>query len=208
MLYTKEYITPSTLIGIWRVEESRDMLLAGLSFHEWLENIYSIKSESRILEILAARLLIKELIGEEKKVCYTLSGKPFLADRSYHISVSHTKKFVAVAINQMKPIGLDIEQISDKIRRVKSRVIGKEEYIDVDNELIHLLLHWSAKEAMFKFLDSDSIDFREHLFVSRFVPDLEGSFFASESRTESNHQFEAYYRVDKDFVMVCLEEQI
>ncbi|MBK5720718.1 4'-phosphopantetheinyl transferase superfamily protein [Dysgonomonas sp. Marseille-P4677] len=207
MLYIKKNITPSTLIGIWQIEESREALLSGLSNHEWIENIHTIKSESRVLEILAARLLIKELVGEERQVYYTTSGKPHLTDQSHYISVSHTKKFVAVAINKLKPVGLDIEQISEKIRRVQSRVIGADEYIDPNNELIHLLLHWSAKEAMFKFLDSDSIDFRKHLFVENFVPKKEGQFFTSESRTESRHQFEAYYNVDKDFVMVCLEEQ-
>lgn len=195
------------MLGIWQVEESRDTLLADLSHHEWIQNIHTIKSESRVLEILVARLLIKELLGEEKEVYYKASGKPYLTDQSYHISVSHTKKFVAVAINKDKPIGLDIEQISEKIKRVQSRVIGEGEYIDSGNELVHLLLHWSAKEAMFKFMDSDNVDFRKDLFVSRFIPEKAGVFFASESRTDSNHQFSAYYKVQKDFVLVCLEEQ-
>lgn len=207
MLYYKEYITAATLIGVWKIEETREELLSALSHHDWVENIYSIKSESRVLEILSARLLIKELSGEEKQVYYNPSGKPYLTDKSFHISVSHTKKFVAVAINKEKPIGLDIEQISDKIKRVQSRVIGKGEYIDKNNELVHLLLHWSAKEAMFKFLDADSIDFREHLFVGNFIPGQKGIFEASEYRTGSGHQFKAYYKVEPDFIMVCLEKQ-
>lgn len=149
MLYLKEYITASTFVGIWKIEESRDELLSFLSCHEWIQNIYSIKSESRVLEILCARILMKELMGEEKEVYYNQSGKPFLTDKSYHISVSHTKGYVAVAVNQVKHMGLDIEQISEKIRRVQSRLIAGSEYIDKENELIHLLLHWSAKEAMF-----------------------------------------------------------
>ncbi|MDU1889733.1 MAG: hypothetical protein E6767_03505 [Dysgonomonas sp.] len=206
MLYSKKYITDTTLIGIWKVEESREEMLSTLAHHEWVELIQTIKSESRVLEILAARLLLKELAGEEKQVYYNSSGKPFLSDNSFHISVSHTKKFIAVALNKKKPIGLDIEQISDKIQRVKSRVIAKDEYIDSDNELVHLLLHWSAKEAMFKFLDADSIDFREHLIVGNFKPKREGEFFASEHKTDSNHKFKAYYLVEDEFVMVCLEE--
>ena len=156
MLHSKEYITQSTLIGVWKIEETRSELLAYLSNHEWLDNIRSIKSESRVLEILAARVLLKELTGEEKEVYYNASGKPFLVDGSYHISVSHTRKYVAVVINKEEPVGLDIEYISDKIRRVRSRVVAPNEYIDTNNELVHLLLHWSAKEAMFKFLDAES----------------------------------------------------
>lgn len=205
MLYTKEYITGATLIGIWKIEESREELLSLLSHREWIQNINTIKSESRVLEILSARILIKELTGEEKEVYYNYSGKPFLVDQSYHISVSHTKNYVAVAVNKEKHIGLDIEYISEKIKRVRSRVIAPCEYIDKENELIHLLLHWSAKEAMFKFIDVEGVDFLNNLFVSSFTPESKGSFMASEARTEEQYNFKAHYKVGKEFVMVCLE---
>jgi len=208
MLYFKDYITGTTLLGIWKLEESRVELLSMLSCHEWIQNIYSVKAESRILEILTARILLKELTGEEKEVYYNDSGKPFLTDGSYHISVSHTKGYVAVAINREKHIGLDIEYISDKIRRVQSRVISDSEYIDKDNELIHLLLHWSAKEAMFKFLDVEGVDFIRNLFISRFTPEKEGSFDASETRTRKRYEFKAYYKVAEEFVIVCLEADL
>lgn len=208
MLYLKKYITDTTFLGIWKVEESREEMLSALDHHEWVENIQTMRSESRVLEVLAARMLLKELSGEEKQVHYKLSGKPYLVDESYHISISHSKKYVGIALNREKPIGLDIEQISDKIKRVESRVIGEDEYIDRSKELVHLLLHWSAKEAMFKFLDTDSIDFREHLVVGHFTPEKEGTFTASENKTESFHLFKAHYLVEDEFVMVCLEEDL
>ncbi|MFV0537450.1 MAG: 4'-phosphopantetheinyl transferase family protein [Dysgonomonas sp.] len=205
MLYSREYITETTLLGIWKIEESREELLSMLDYHEWVQNIYSIKSESRVLEILAARVLFKELLGEEKEIYYNSSGKPFFTDESYHISVSHTRGYVGVALNKNKFLGLDLEQISEKIFRVRSRLISPHEYIDENNELIHLLLHWSAKEAMIKFLDVEGIDIRKHLFIDKFIPRERGCFPASESRTETHYQFDVYYRVEKDFVVVCLE---
>lgn len=205
MIYLKEYISESTLLGVWKIEETRDELLSLLSHHEWVQNIYSIRSESRVLEVLTARILLKELLGEEKEVYYSSSGKPILTDNSFHISVSHTRGYVAVAINKDRLIGLDIEQISDKIFRVESRLMSESEYIDENNRLIHLLLHWSAKEAMFKFLDVEGVDFRRHLFIDRFIPREKGIFPTAESRTETHYQFDAYYRVEPDFVMVCLE---
>jgi len=207
MLYYKNHITKSTLLGIWKIEESRADLLSLLQQHEWIQNIYEIKAESRVLEILSARMLIKELTGEEKKVNYNDTGKPFLADNSYHISVSHTRGYVAVVLNKEKPIGLDIEYISEKIRRVQSRLIATDEFIDKDNELIHLLLHWSAKEAMFKFLDTEGVDFRQHLLISKFIPGNEGTFSAKEMRSSKEIDFKAYYKVGKEFVMVCIEEE-
>lgn len=205
MLYYKDYITETTCLGIWKIEESRDELLSMLTNRDWVDIIDSIKSPSRVLEILSARVLMKELMGEEKEVLYTASGKPYLIDGSYHISVSHTRGYVAVAVNREKHIGLDIEQISDKVKRVQSRLVSPNEYIDKDNELVHLLLHWSAKEAMFKFLDVEGVDFRKHLFVEKFTPRSYGVFSTAESRTITHYQFDAFYRVEKDFVVVCLE---
>jgi phosphopantetheinyl transferase len=205
MLYSREYITESTLLGIWKIEETREELLSLLCHHEWIQNIYSIKSESRVLEILAARVLFKELLGEEKEIYYNSSGKPFFTDESYHISVSHTRGYVGVALNKHKFLGLDLEQVSEKIFRVRNRLISSHEYIDQNNELIHLLLHWSAKEAMIKFLDVEGIDIRKHLFIDKFIPRQKGCFPAAESRTETHYQFDVYYRVEKDFVVVCLE---
>lgn len=205
MLYLKEYITESTLIGIWKIEETREQLLAMLSRQEWVQHISTVKSESRVLEILVARILLKKLIGEEKEVYYTPSGKPFLTDQSFHISVSHTKGYVAVAINKGKEIGLDIEQISEKIKRVRSRVVSEDEYVDSENELIHLLLHWSAKEAMFKFIDREGVNFLDNLLVEKFIPKQKGCFYTSEARTKERNRFKAFYQIEKEFIIVCLE---
>lgn len=207
MLYYKEYITDSTLLGIWKIEETSEELFSLLAHYEWIQNIYTVKAESRVLEILSTRILIKALTGEEKEVRYNTTGRPFLADESYHMSVSHTKGYVAVAINKEKPIGLDVEYISEKIRRVQSRLISDKEYIDKDNELTHLLLHWSAKEAMFKYLDAEGVDFRKNLFVSKFTPEEKGTFNAKETRSPQHTEFKAYYKVEKEFVLVCIEEK-
>lgn len=204
MLYYREYISGQTLLGVWKITESKDDLLSFLDDHEHLDEILNIKSQTRILEMLAVRVLLKELLGEEKKIYYLPSGKPLLEDHSYHISISHTKGYVTVALNKSSLVGLDIEYISDKILRVKDRVISVGEYIDSENEVLHLLLHWSAKEAMFKFLDTESVDFREHLFVEKFSFAKEGVFSARELRTSFKHVFKAHYKVDEDFVLVCL----
>lgn len=205
MLYLKEYISEATLIGIWRIEESKEELISQLTHIEWIKDIYSYKSETRVLEVLATRILIKKLLGEEKRIVYNNNGKPSFTDDSYYISISHTQEYIAVALNKERPIGVDIELISEKIKRVQSRIISDKEYIDKENELIHLLLHWSAKEAIFKFIDSEGVDFRKHLIVEKFKPQNEGIFYASEYRTDINHHFKAYYRVEKDFVLVCIE---
>lgn len=204
MLFLKRQIASETLLGIWKIEESIEELYEMLDRKDWLQKVDQAKSISRKREMLATRVLLKELLGEEKLICYCDSGRPYLEDQSCQLSISHTRGYVAIALNKENLLGLDIEQISDKIFRVRDRVIGDRDSIDQDNEQIHLLLHWSAKEAMFKYLDLEGVDFRKNLHVEPFIPQQEGIFITSESRTENQQTFEAFYIVDKDFVLVCL----
>lgn len=203
MLYLKKEIGKS-LLGIWKVEEGCEYLLSLLDHKEWLDIVFGAKSDSRRLEMLATRVLLKELLGEEKQISYFPSGRPYLEDNSFQISISHTKGYVAIVLDKTRTMGMDIEYRSDKIFKVRDRVITPSDYIDSANEQVHLLLHWSAKEAMFKFLDAEGVDFRRNLHVESFVPKEQGMFNVWESRTEAKHQFEAHYLVRSDFVLVCL----
>lgn len=207
MIYLKKQINDHTLLGIWKVEETNEDLLSMLDRKEWLDDALSAISTSRKREMLATRVLLKELLGQEKLICYYDSGKPYLDDRSYNISISHTKGYVAIALHKQHTMGLDIEQCTDKIFRVKDRLITRYDFIDSKNEQIHLLLHWSAKEAMFKYLNAEGVDFRRNLHIEPFTPKDRGIFLTSESRTEDRQQFNAHYIVEEDFVLVCLVER-
>lgn len=207
MIYLKKELTDNILLGIWKVEEASDDLLAMLDKREWLEDVFVAKSDSRKKEMLATRVLLKDLLGEEKQICYHPSGKPFLCDESYEIGISHTQGYVAIALHEQKTMGLDIEQCTNKIFRVRERLITRYDYIDVDNERDHLLLHWSAKEAMFKYLNAKGVDFRRNLHVEPFVPYGSGRFIVSESKTKERQHFDAHYIVEEDFVLVCLVER-
>lgn len=204
MLYLKEQISESLQLGIWKIEEPRETLYALLDNKIWLSDIITIKSESRIVEMLAVRALIKEMIGKEVCICYTSSGRPYLEDKSYYISISHTKGFVAVLLNTIRPIAIDIEQISDKAKRVRKRFVSEREYIDEDQEILHLLLHWSAKETLFKILDVEGVDFLRHLYIEPFTPQVSGIFGGSESKTKTNSSYEINYKINDEFVLTYL----
>lgn len=204
MLYYKEDISDTVCLGIWKIEEAIDYYLSELVHKEWLEFIETTKSDSRIRVMLATRVLLKKLIGEERQIAYLQSGKPYLTDGSWNISISHTKDYVAVAVDKKSNLGLDIEQRTNKVLRVKQRFLASGDRIDKSKEIIHLLLHWSAKEAVFKYLDPSSIDFREHLHVKPFTPQDKGRLEVYESITSENHAFYAHYMVMPEFVLVCI----
>lgn len=206
MLYIQKKLE-DCLLGIWKVEETSEELLSMLQCKKWLNHFLTVKSAARIREMLATRVLLKKLLGEEKEICYFASGKPYLADGSYQISISHTRGYVALVLNKKQTMGLDIEQRTDKIFRVRDRVVSSTEFICDDNQQVHLLLHWSAKEAMFKYLNAEGVDFRGNLHVSAFQPEDEGFFEVQETKTVQTQVFRAYYLVTDDFVLVCLLEK-
>ena len=77
------------LVGVWKTEETVEQLLAllgNISMYE--KDLEHFTSDMRKYEWLAVRVLLKTLCGEEKKVVYLPSGKPYLADGSAHISLS------------------------------------------------------------------------------------------------------------------------
>lgn len=202
MLYRKIDIGHSTRLGIWKITETADELSSLLAHDEWLGDVLAVKSEAKRTEKLAVRVLLKELAGEEKQIKYCPSGKPFLPDNSYQISISHTRGYAAVILDRQNSVGIDIEQITEKVKRVRVKFVSERECIDLDNELIHLLLHWSAKEAVYKLLEMPDIDLKEEVTIEGFIPCDEGIMKATECRR--NCLLEIYYEVEPDFVLAYL----
>ncbi len=199
------YKTFPPLRGVWKIEETEEELLAMLERKEdYLLFRESISSASRRLERLASRALLRELLGREEEVAYRFSGAPYLPrSPRCHISVSHTRGFVAVVLDK-RPVGVDIEYRSDRVLKIRSRFMGldEERHIDPAHEVEHLLLHWCAKETLFKLLSLEEVDFQEHLHVDAFPYAEEGTFFAWESKTSRRRMYELAYRVTPTYVLV------
>jgi phosphopantetheinyl transferase len=194
---------------IWRVreiKESSEELLALLEQKDWyIPRINQMVSENRKKEWLAVRVLMKELLGEEKEILYTTTGKPYLKDDSFYVSMSHTKGYVAVVLSKCNSVGIDIEYVSSRIQKISSRFMSESELAGISKECedIHLLLHWSAKESLFKALSEENVDFRECLHIDTFIPQLNvlSSFSGHESRTDTGHSFIVNYMVKDDYVL-------
>ncbi len=168
--------------------------------------------EHRRCEWLSVRLLLKKMLGEEIEIAYLPSGKPYLTDSSYYISISHTKGYVAAIASQTRRVAIDIEQIATRVERVKERFMSEEEIANLSTTepLIHLLLHWSAKESLFKLLDESKIEFKTQLHVRPFAPVLnkESSFEAYETRTERKGEFVINYIVIEQYVLTYVNTSL
>lgn len=200
LIYTEE--NKSCKWGIWKMEETPELLLSQLTSKEDLIRfIDTTTSPARILERIAVRVLLKTLLGEEKMISYQSNGKPYFEDRSVNISISHTKDYVAIILSQSPLLGIDIEYTSDRVKRIRSRFISDVEYIDPENETLHLLLHWSAKETMYKALSREKIDLKNNFHIKKFVPQSQGFFEAQETFTEDSLNFRIQYIVTDDYVV-------
>ena len=82
------------LWGIWKIEESSEVLLSLLrNREEYLPQLELIRTEQRRREWLACRVLLQELTGGPVCVAYRPNGAPYLSGSSLHISISHTKGY-------------------------------------------------------------------------------------------------------------------
>lgn len=165
-----QHTYPSYKWGVWKMDETQDELLNMLPQQEtYLEGLQRFSAEHRRLEWLSVRVLLFTLLGEEKEIAYYPSGKPYLADKSASISISHTRGYVSVIIGEAgKEVGIDIEQYGERVHKVAHKYMRADESLSSyqGTDTWALLLHWSAKEVMFKCMNTAEVDFREHLRIS------------------------------------------
>ena len=195
-------------LAVVPLQEDSKLLLARLSFKERYLPIIERMTENRKREWLTIRVLLKELLGEEKEILYNSFGKPYLSDNSFYISISHTKGYAALIISKENEVAVDIEKIKPKVKNVQKKFVNEEEekFLSQSNELIHLLLLWSAKESLFKMLGIENVDFKLHLHIQPFEPVLGewSEFNACESRTKEQNCFKIKYFVHEDYVLTYI----
>ena len=159
---------PQGIIGLWQFTESTADLLPNFSSEE-LEDPTFLKytHEKRKLEWLSTRRLISQLIGPDFAISYLETGKPILQhDRFQHISISHSRDFAAVILHENQSVGIDIEDTSRDFSRIEKRFLSDEELAVVGNNPLRQCLYWCAKEAIFKLVDDQGIDFKKQIHIS------------------------------------------
>lgn len=188
--------------GIWKTEEDEQTLQEFSGCHTPSQ----ILNPTRRIEYLAVRSLAKTMGADPKSILYLLSGKPFFIDGKLNISISHTKGYVAVLLSRTKYSAIDIEARSDRVLRVRKKFMHTEEENSLHgsgtDEVTGLLLHWCAKEALFKAIPYEGINFVSELRIKDFIfSGNVGSFRAISLRDDCT--FNVDYRAEKDFVLTC-----
>ncbi len=192
-LLRHQHINQHTSFALWRIEEGEQFFLERLQLTEedW-QRIASIKAHRRYLEWLASRYLLRYLLQPETPVrlVYKANNRPELPDFPYHISISHSKDIVAVIVSGNLTVGIDVEYIHPKVKRVADKFMSDKEMEQVPSnaQTESLILYWSAKETLFKLYGDGELAFKEYLRID----EIEG---------KQKGKLRGRIRVDQEYVV-------
>lgn len=209
MPFYKKIETDNAWGGIWKMTESLEELKAMLppSSTYLKESEQMSANQKRLKEFLTARVLVLTLLPNSSQIIYLPSGKPRFANGKLYLSISHTKNYVAVLFSEKGEVGIDIETISERIIKLKSRIVSVNESAA---SALDILLHWSAKETVFKILDIEGLDFTKNLRVENFnsfpvheTPSMDGKFTVNCSYEQKHIYMDITvgFHVEPDFVL-------
>ena len=194
-------------ILVWELTESADALKEQLNLIESDQILFEkIVSDKRKLEFLGIRIALKTLLGKEIQIVYDQEGKPHLSDNSYQISVSHSNEWIAVVAHPNRKVGIDIECPTDKILKLYTRFLSLTEQTELSNgkDVKQLLLAWSAKEALYKIIGKEAIDFATQLRIFPFEVKSSGEINAQHIPDHST--FHLQYQQNERYTLVyCLK---
>ncbi len=205
-LYLRKTLDNKTEIAVWQITESEEEL-KGLSSipGDELEEISLIRNESQRKQKLAVRALLNVVFDEKVYLSHHDNGKPFLENCITNISITHTEKYVAIIINDEEDLGIDIESLDRDFSVVEKKALSEEEIEDLDNYRRNeqLAIYWCAKEAIFKRMSQNRVDFAEQIEVEDFNIKGEGELDATFTHKDGHEEdFELGYMIFDRHVLV------
>jgi 4'-phosphopantetheinyl transferase len=192
---------PGVHSAIWHITETVDDLLASIQLsEEEMARFLTYTNEQRKKQWLAYRNILRHLVPETHpaNLLYDNHGKPSLCAAPGFISVSHAGNYAAAVYSREQPVGIDIEQLRDRIERVKNRFLSDRELeaINDENQLEKLYILWGAKEAIYKLHGGPDVDFRNDIYIHPFdyLCNMEGICLATLTTPQYTQDIQVFYR--------------
>ncbi len=210
-LYLRKKLENKAEVAVWQVTETEEELINMASIPtDELEDILLYRSESQRRQKLAVRALLNEVFEEKMYLNHHDNGQPYLENCVTNISITHTEKYVAIIIHDEDDLGIDIESLDRDFSVVEQKALSEDEIDDIDdlkkekkNE--QLAIYWCAKEAIFKRMSQNRVDFAEQIEVEKFNLKKEGELEATFiHKDEHEEEFDLEYMVFDRHVLVWL----
>ncbi|MFQ3578832.1 MAG: 4'-phosphopantetheinyl transferase superfamily protein [Bacteroidales bacterium] len=173
-----------------------------------MEEFNNIQNPLRQREWISVRWLLKEYFGEPVHVSYKDSGSPYIKTSKTSISISHSKKMVGIACNEIgKSIGIDIEMPQNRILNVKPRIIRPSEmFFDPEQEIEYLTLIWSAKESAYKLIGQSDLLFFDIIIFPFHILESGGIFSGEVYSKKGKYNLSFYYFYHLgNYIVFCTE---
>lgn len=202
-LFKTIHINHSTTVFLWEITEDYNELFREVSLKDTsLARLENMKSESHQKGFLSVRMLLQHCGYTDFDLVYDELGKPHLKDGN-HISISHSFDFSAIALSN-ENIGIDIEQVKEKVLRIAPRFMEMWhlEDLSIEDQMKKATVIWGTKEAIFKIKNEVGISFPDHIF--------EKKFFLSDKKCKAElhfnsciENFEIFFEEAKNYMLVC-----
>lgn len=194
----------NTRLAVWQITEPASYFLERLKLNEHDHAVLdSITADSRLLEFLASRYVLRVLIGAAHSMVLLKDdyGKPLIHDPACHISISHCKGLAAGMVSNEVPVALDLELPTERIKRIYPRFLSEAEkqFIAID-DVLKTSLAWSAKETLYKLYGKKKLQFSRDIWLQE--PDnLQAGSFKGGVQTDSyNRAFDVNFEVE-DYIL-------
>lgn len=205
-LYLTKELDNGAKIYVWHITESEEELRNNNSIpDDELEELTFIKSEARRKEKLAERALLNQIFEEKVYLGHHDNGRPYLQNMAMEISISHSCDYVAIILHPDEDMGIDIEGLDRDFSAVEKKALSEDEIDDLSDRKrsLQLAIYWCAKEAIFKRMSLNGVDFAEQIEIEKFNPhdegELEATFFHKDG---TEVEFELEYMTFDNHVMV------
>ncbi|MCJ8212090.1 4'-phosphopantetheinyl transferase superfamily protein [Mucilaginibacter sp. RS28] len=202
----RQQLDDDTEFALWRIEEEADELYGQLQLNDE-EKAYvdKLSSGKRHLHWLGTRVLLRKMLRTDEYIdCKVDShGKPYLVNLPYHISLSHSFDFAAVMLSKSRPVGIDIEQVKQKVERIAHKFMRPEELaaIKPERKIEQLYVCWCAKEAVYKCYGQKEVSFADHILLQPFDFQHHGVVDARLKKEDINLPYEVNYLQYEDYMV-------
>jgi phosphopantetheine--protein transferase-like protein len=202
----RQRIDNDTEFALWKIEEKADDLYNQLQLDkEEKAYVETISNGKRNLHWLSTRVLLRKMLLTDEYINCKVDehGKPYLVNLPYHISFSHSFDYAAVMISKKRPVGIDIEQIKEKVERIAHKFMRNAElaFIAKAHKTQHLYACWCAKEAVYKCNGQKEISFIENIELKPFEFDQQGIIKACLHKGEKILNYNVEYLQYEDYMI-------
>lgn len=203
----KKYELLGVNVWVWKITETVDELLGVVPAECAAYAVEHFSSKKRCCEWLAVRAIVAQLFGDDVRIAYDRTGKPVLEGMRGNISISHTKGYAVLAFSPENAVGVDVELLSRKVLSLAGHFMSMVPTVDMYGERAGFiaLLHWCAKEALFKIVGDLGGNFKDNILVTPFEPTTDGFMRVEVVGLDCDLRFSAKYCVADDllFVLCC-----